>query len=78
MTFPLCPRTPDIAAHLDAPRGTLAAGERKRLLWLVSEQSADVEAYRAELILRLGPFGPDSSVLSSRQDHARIATVATR
>ncbi len=41
------------------PAATLAADERKRLLWLLSKQSADVEAYRAEVILRLGPFGPD-------------------
>ena len=41
------------------PTATLAADERKRLLWLLSESSADVEAYRAEVILRLGPFGPD-------------------
>jgi DNA-directed RNA polymerase specialized sigma24 family protein len=41
------------------PAATLAADERKRLLWLLSESSANVEAYRAEVILRLGPFGPD-------------------
>jgi RNA polymerase sigma factor (sigma-70 family) len=41
------------------PAATLAADERKRLLWLLSENSADVQAYRAEVILRLGHFGPD-------------------
>jgi RNA polymerase sigma factor (sigma-70 family) len=41
------------------PAATLAADERKRLLWLLSESSPDVEAYRTEVILRLGPFGPD-------------------
>jgi DNA-directed RNA polymerase specialized sigma24 family protein len=41
------------------PAATLAADERKRLLWLLSDSSADVEAYRAEVITRLGPFGPD-------------------
>jgi RNA polymerase sigma factor (sigma-70 family) len=43
------------------PGATLAADERKRLLWLLSENSADVEAYRAEVILRLGHFGPDGN-----------------
>jgi hypothetical protein len=41
------------------PTAALAADERKRLLWLLSDSSADVEAYRAEVIVRLGPFGPD-------------------
>jgi RNA polymerase sigma factor (sigma-70 family) len=41
------------------PAATLAADERKRLLWLLSGSSADVQAYRAEVILRLGPFGAD-------------------
>jgi len=41
------------------PAATLAADERKRLLWLLSENSADVQAYRAEVILRLRHFGPD-------------------
>ncbi len=41
------------------PSATVAADERKRLLWLLSGSSADVQAYRAEVIRRLGPFGPD-------------------
>jgi DNA-directed RNA polymerase specialized sigma24 family protein len=41
------------------PAATLAADERRRLLWLLSENSADLEAYRAEVTLRLGHFGPD-------------------
>ena len=43
------------------PAATLAADERKRLLWLLSENSADVQAYRAEVILRLRHFGPDGN-----------------
>lgn len=41
------------------PAATLAADERRRLLWLLSDSSADAKDYRAEVILRLGPFGPD-------------------
>jgi DNA-directed RNA polymerase specialized sigma24 family protein len=41
------------------PAATLAAKERRRLLWLLSDNSANAQAYRAEVILRLGHFGPD-------------------
>jgi RNA polymerase sigma factor (sigma-70 family) len=57
------------------PAATLAADERKRLLWLLSDSSADVKAYRAEVILRLGPFGPDGypGRASSRAARPRAA-----
>jgi DNA-directed RNA polymerase specialized sigma24 family protein len=41
------------------PAARLAADERQRLLWLLSTQSPEVKAYRAAVIERLGPFGPD-------------------
>ena len=41
------------------PTVTLEADERLRLLWVLSDHSAEVEAYRAGVLLRMGPFGPD-------------------
>ena len=41
------------------PTVTLQADERLRLLWVLSDHSAEVEAYRAEVIMRMGSFGPD-------------------
>jgi DNA-directed RNA polymerase specialized sigma24 family protein len=43
------------------PTARLAADDRQRLLRLLSERSAEAEAYRAEVIERLGPFRPDDS-----------------
>jgi DNA-directed RNA polymerase specialized sigma24 family protein len=41
------------------PAASLAADERERLLWVLSERSAEVEAYCAEVIEWIGPFGPN-------------------
>jgi RNA polymerase sigma factor (sigma-70 family) len=66
------------------PAARLAADERKRLLWLLSDSSADVTAYRAEVILRLGPFGPDgypgrasSRAARPRRTYVAVAGAAT-
>jgi RNA polymerase sigma factor (sigma-70 family) len=41
------------------PAAMLAADEREHLLWVLSEPSADMEAYCTEVVEGLGPFGPD-------------------
>jgi DNA-directed RNA polymerase specialized sigma24 family protein len=57
----ICAKWGRLSAVITArlPTAALPADERQRLLRLLSESSADVEGYRAEVILRLGPFDAD-------------------
>ena len=57
----ICAKRGRLSAVIPArlPTAALPADERQRLLRLLSEPSADVEGYRSEVILRLGPFDAD-------------------
>jgi RNA polymerase sigma factor (sigma-70 family) len=51
-------RSPDPAVLLALlPSAPMPANERERLLWLLSDDSADTIDYRAEVVRRVEPFG---------------------
>ncbi len=51
-------RSPDPAVVLALlPSAAMPANERERLLWLLSDDSADTADYRAEIVRRVEPFG---------------------